>query len=340
MRHCVFLGNQAGAIKDAGGEGQEQVELTEAARRKERGTAVGKQTVPDLKELFRQAAEIAQQVPETMQEAAFNRALELLVGGVPQREPAGAAQSRPSAGIASESKLQGQGSSGDLLQRIDSTRHPGVRSTTKVLDRSLMVLQIALQDHSVDGLTPVEIARILTDKFRVATTRQAVGMALKDASHLVDRVGEGRGYRYRIMGPGEEYLAHLERNDGYVGNDQPVAITKKRGGRKSRKARVRSGTSSQHARASKTADAGTAKKIQSKRTSSTAIGPKAAIVSLVEQGFFATPKSGPEVQEYLKKKRGFDLGTDQLRLAMLRLVRDGVLERDENNEGQYEYKKP
>ena len=37
-------------------------------------------TVPDLKELFKQASEIAQQVPDSMQEAAFNRAIDLLTG--------------------------------------------------------------------------------------------------------------------------------------------------------------------------------------------------------------------------------------------------------------------
>jgi hypothetical protein len=60
----------------------------------------------------------------------------------------------------------------------------------------------------------------------------------------------------------------------------------------------------------------------------------------VDAGFFAEAKTGPQVQDYLKTKRGFDLGTDQLRLAMLRLVRDGVLARDENADGQYEYKRP
>jgi len=77
-----------------------------------------------------------------------------------------------------------------------------------------------------------------------------------------------------------------------------------------------------------------------KKQTSRKVGPKAAIVSLVDSGFFATPKTGPEVQTHLKTRRGFDLGTDQIRLAMLRLVRDGALERDENKEGQYEYKRP
>ena len=36
--------------------------------------------VPDLKEIFKQAADIAQQVPENMQEAAFNRELNVLLG--------------------------------------------------------------------------------------------------------------------------------------------------------------------------------------------------------------------------------------------------------------------
>jgi hypothetical protein len=38
----------------------------------------GENMVEDLKQVFKQAAEIAQQVPENMQEAAFNRALNLL----------------------------------------------------------------------------------------------------------------------------------------------------------------------------------------------------------------------------------------------------------------------
>ncbi len=108
-----------------------------------------KRTVPDLKEIFKQASEIAQQVPEAMQEAAFNRALDLLTDA-PEAEE-GPKQKRDR----SSSKDSDHVSVDELLQRIDSTQHPGVRSATKVLDRSLMILQIALNDHSIDGLTPV-----------------------------------------------------------------------------------------------------------------------------------------------------------------------------------------
>jgi hypothetical protein len=193
-----------------------------------------------------------------------------------------------------------------------------------------MILQIARTDHDVDGLTPGDIAKILTDKFRLSTNDSAVRMALGNATDLVNRVQKGNAFIYRIMGPGEEYLAHLTAPTEKP--DTPLPPRK----RQRRKARSKAssanpdeqgtGNADQHGRRSKKPAA--------------SHGPKGAIVSLVEVGFFAEPKTGPQVQEYLKTKRGFDLGTDQLRLAMLRLVRDGVLERDENSEGQYEYKRP
>src|SRR5450759_1539241 len=101
-----------------------------------------------MKELFRQAAEIAQQVPENMQEAAFNRALDLLVGGGVPAVATVRAQPKAKATVSDQHQAPAVNSA-DLLQRIDSTQHPGVRSATKVLDRSLMVLQIALRDHAV-----------------------------------------------------------------------------------------------------------------------------------------------------------------------------------------------
>lgn len=118
---------------------------------------MNKRTVPDLKELFKQASEIAQQVPESMQEAAFNRAIDLLTGET-QPKP-GSASATPS-GTKKKRKTQevdplsGSSSSDILLSVIDSTQHPGVKSASKVLDRSLMVLQIALTEHNIDGLTP------------------------------------------------------------------------------------------------------------------------------------------------------------------------------------------
>lgn len=177
-----------------------------------------KQTVPDLKELFRQAAEIAQQVPEAMQAAAFNRAVDLLTGTVadatarrPFRKASGRGSAKASLGKppdVDDTTVEA------LMEQIDSTQHPGVRSSSTVLDRSLMILQIARKEHNIDGLAPSEIARILTDKFRVNTTDAAVRMALGKVTNLVNRVQRGKGFIYRIMGPGEEHLANLKEDGG------------------------------------------------------------------------------------------------------------------------------
>ncbi|MDX6499627.1 MAG: hypothetical protein QOG23_2887 [Blastocatellia bacterium] len=88
------------------------------------------------------------------------------------------------------------------------------------------------------------------------------------------------------------------------------------------------------------ADSTSVTKSSSPRKSSSGLGPKSAIAWLMQSGFFGTGKTRAEVQEYLRKKRGYNIGTDQLGVAMLRLVREGVLERAENEDGQYEFKQP
>ena len=303
-----------------------------------------KRIVPDLKELFKQAAEIAQLVPATMHEAAFNRAIDLLTGNTANRGGTSPAQMPKAVIRAVKSEQLGKVKKAEtvdkLLNAMDSTQHPGVRSAAKVLDRALMVLKIALSEHEVDGLSTTDIARILTDKFRIRTTRQAVGRALEDATNLVNRVPQGRVLIHRIMGPGEEYLEHLGKEDENAPKRQGKTPHKRRS--RNTKKKAPSGeedkkASSSRKSATKALNKSTAK---GKTKGKGAVGPKASIVALIESGFFGQARTGPEVQSYLKKKRGYDLGIDQLRLAMLRLVRDGELERDEKEDGQYEYTKP
>jgi|TARA_B110000114_G_C15015162_1_gene366505 hypothetical protein len=280
---------------------------------------MSKQTVPDLKELFKQAAEIAAQVPESMQEAAFNRAIDLLTGvgaDVNSNISNSKATKKPRAALPQTSAPKDDSPAADLVETIDSTQHPGILSARKVLDRALMVLQIALNEHGVDGLTPAKIARVLTDKFRVSTTTDAVRMALGDATNLVNRVTKGKGYEYRIMGPGEEYLAHL--GEGEASIPSPKTKTKSKKIAK-KKTNSKTGTNS-------------------KSPSKTKVGPKAAILSLIDSGFFSQARTGPEIKTHLKNKRGLNFETTQLSMALLRLVRDEKLDRDENADRSYEYK--
>ena len=178
---------------------------------------MNKLTVPDIKKVFKQASEIAHQVPESLQEAAFNRAIDLLTGGGEKQESVverSTLRNKSRRKTIKQAKTEEDNSSAnDLLSAINSTKYPSVTSSRKILERSLMVLQLALTDHCIDGLKPNEIAKILTEKFRVNTTSAAVRMALGRSTNLVNRVPSGSIYRYQIMKSGEKYLSNLSETE-------------------------------------------------------------------------------------------------------------------------------
>jgi hypothetical protein len=295
-------------------------------------------TVPDLKELFKQASEIAQQVPVSMQEAAFNRALDLLTGGA-EKSDAQAAMSRASqsntASKIARPPLLGDNATEKLLSQIDSTQHPGVTSAAKILDRALMVLKIALDEHGIDGLAPSAVAKVLTDKFRIRATSTTVGTALSRAPSLVNRVPGNGGFVYRIMAPGEAYLSNLANPAASLAGPTVRSVNKKspRAGRK----RATVTSVDKDAKPVSAKKAGRASTV-AKRTSKT-LGPKAAVLSLLAENFFDAPKTGQAVQAHLRTKRGFTIDTTQLRVALLRLVREQALDREANSDGDYEYKR-
>jgi hypothetical protein len=164
-----------------------------------------------MKEIFRQAAEIAQHVPESMQAAAFNRALDMLT------ERAGGRNLE----VDRVTRGSGEQQNKPPVERPESTFSVD-RCLVQWIRRSTLVWRHrqgagTLADGSANcsprsssrRLTPPEIARILTEKFRLGTSAAAVNMALGPASTLVNRVPRGRAYEYRIMGPGEAYVANL-----------------------------------------------------------------------------------------------------------------------------------
>lgn len=74
----------------------------------------------------------------------------------------------------------------------------------------LAVLQIAKEELNVDGLTPPEISQICKDKIRISVgvDRTTISNALREAGARVDRIDNprGRGFAYRIMKAGEQFL--------------------------------------------------------------------------------------------------------------------------------------
>lgn len=284
----------------------------------------------DLKAAFKRAADIAAVVPEPMQEAAFHRALDQLLstGG---EAPAPPAAPVPRRGSRRRKDIQ-EDTSGDdnatrLIQEINRTKYPEIASASKVLDRALAVLRLASRDFSIDGLTAPEIAKVLTEKFRQRTSRQAVGQALGGAHTMVD-TGKRKGVTlYRIMQPGEDYL-DAGGAESQEGERQPAVPRRRRRGR----ARGRHASSK-----SKTSTAEETTVTKEPRRSGRR-GPKTVVGELIEEGFFGDPRTMSETQEQLRHKKGVQFTLQDLSPAFVRLLREGRLDRDRNDSGQYEYR--
>jgi len=119
----------------------------------------------DLDKLFAQAADIAKKLPDNLQEAAFNRALDELLGGSTQESDARKQRaSRHSKKPESKSKVN-ENEFDHFIDAIDRTKYPDVGSTNRIADRALKVLHLVNEGHGIDGLTASQIAEVLTKKF-------------------------------------------------------------------------------------------------------------------------------------------------------------------------------
>lgn len=281
----------------------------------------------DYNKLFAQAAEIASNVPEAMQDAAFRRALDLLLdgdgGGEEKPEvgnrPKGKAKRKP----ASRTK---QSDSDDraatLVAELNRTSYPQISDASNVKDRALWLLRFANDDFSIDGLSAPEIAKVLTEKFRLNCTRQAVTQALDKASRLVDRDTRAASVRYRIMDPGEKYLDNPESEE----EDGEAKTQAKRP--KAKKARPAK------ANRSKAAKGGSGKSAKPKKGRPT---PFTVLEGLVATGFFKTPQTISMIREHMEQKQGRKYKANELSPALLRLLRNEKLTRAKNDDKQYEY---
>lgn len=262
---------------------------------------------------FLEAAEIAKKLPKNLQETAFNRALDHLLGRAAKKETRGATEDTRDSGERTRES--------ELLASIDRTKHPDIGVTDRVADRALKVLHLANEDYGVDGLTAQTISAILTQKFRLPVTANAVNTALDRETDTVNVRQEGGVKTFHIMAPGEEYLRRLR--SGEVGGQR----------RRVRKAAlIRARKKSGDERPGKAVKAeGTARKKHTRP------GPKAAVSNLVGGGFFTSPRTISAVQDELKHSRGHTYSLQELAPALVRSLRDGALSRTRNAQGQYEY---
>lgn len=164
----------------------------------------------DLQTIAKEAEQIAMGVHESLREAAYKTAFEALFqnfnSGTERKYVSGKRKSgNPTANVTNDESVE------TMMQQLDRTVHPEIANSSKVLDRSLYILRIASDQFNIDGLKPSQIAKVLTDKFRVKTSRQAVQQALDVAGDKVDRIPRPGGAIFRIMGGGESYLDSMKK---------------------------------------------------------------------------------------------------------------------------------
>jgi hypothetical protein len=280
----------------------------------------------DLKKLFQEAAEIAKAVPKELREAAFNRALDALsLPGTKKQLP----RTPPDATTTHAGGESDSDHAAILLRDLDRTRHSQVSSAPRVLERALFILRAARDDHSIDGLSAPQIAKVLTDKFRLRTTRQAVTQALDAAGDKVDRNSSGRIVIYRIMHPGDEYLGA-----GTFGPNASGAGGRSAGRRVKKKAAKKSTTKKT------AAPSNPAQRARKKGSTSRRPGAGAMLRDLIASGFFATPKSIGDIQEHAQHNRAHTYGLNELSTPLRRAIHNNLLVRTKNSDGQYEYATP
>lgn len=274
----------------------------------------------ELSEIFKEAAEIAKLVPENMQEAAFNRAIDLLTATSTHNTSIQRSGDGTHAG--SQTPVSEKGVD-DLISAINSTHHPEIKRATKALDLALMVLKLALDDHGIDGLTTPEISKVLTEKFRIGSkaNSESIRKALSRASDLVDRIQVGRTHKFRIMSPGEEYLAKLAAGETLSGSS-----TKSSKSSSPKRKRV----------VKKSKDTASSEK-SNKKAVKPGSGANAMLNRAIDEGFLSTPRTIGQICEHSADNYARRIKPNEISGKLARMVRENELSRKKNSDGQYEY---
>ena len=185
------------------------------------------------------------------------------------------------------------------------------------------MLRIVHDKFSIDGLGPTEIAKILTEKFRLRSTRQAVQKALDGARDYVDRVTKKGRTVYRIMHTGEQYLDSGE-----------YQTSKRRVPRPSGKRGRAKISKSKHPSKDKAESIAIKKKTSGGRP-----GPRTALNQLVGEGFFDSPQRIIDIKKHLAQTKAHNYKATDLSPTLARMLRDGILDRNRAEDGQYEYQR-
>lgn len=277
-----------------------------------------------LKRRFEQAAEIAKLVPEHLQEAAFNRALDALLSEDTARPPGARVPARRAGSPEVKSRRATKQTENNLVmllcEKLDRTQYPAISAGASALDNALRVILAAREECQIEWLAPSQITAILKTKFLVKVDRTSVSKALAAAGGMVDRRPEGKGYVYRLMGAGEKHI-QSERKRG----QESQAATRVPKRQKTVSPKTDKAPPTTNAR---------------RRTASARPGPKKMLEELIGEGYFDEPRAIGDIISHISQKRAHTYKPTDLSPALVRLLRDNRLEREHNAEHQFVYHKP
>lgn len=273
----------------------------------------------NIEDAIKEAAKMAELVPEDLREAAFNRALDAILNTNSGADPKGKTRNKTKVSRRKESQIDSTDPVNILLEHLDRTAHSEIAKAPKVLERALFLLRAARDDLDIDGLNSPQIAKVLTEKFRIRTSRQAVTAALDVAGDKVDLQKISNSVQYRLMQPGDDYLDSGDFSNPAKKSSpkKPKVTTKKSVGKKTK---VNNKPSAK------------------KAPKSGRPGPGEMLKFLAADGFFEKSRSINDIKIHCEKNLAHKYSLQDFSTPLRRAVHNGLLKREENTEGQYEYK--
>lgn len=131
-----------------------------------------------MKQMFREAADVARTVPPEFRQAAFNRALDMLSG-----------IDRPRV----------NGDSGTPVPPVPKRGITGFAAPDYLLDRTLDAVGFAAEKLGMESVTAEEVAEILQDRFGIKTPADMVATALNATGVVARTANFGGRTLYRIV---------------------------------------------------------------------------------------------------------------------------------------------
>lgn len=156
-----------------------------------------------------ESIEIAERAPEKYQQSVFQVVLEISLvrpRGPKTNQPSEANQNSPTMAKVDEREDVDR----DILQEKFDWSGTKI-AQLKGLAQYLGIIDVALNEFKIDGLSAKKVQEVLFEKFRISKTPNTVSMTLMDSvGKYVDRIKEKGEYLYRITMNGIEFLRQEE----------------------------------------------------------------------------------------------------------------------------------